>query len=301
MATKDLAVLLSSSFGLDPAVEARLRAIGYRFDPETVLPTRQLFADRRDVSLPPGGERHDDVAYGTHARHRLDIRTPGRGGAQPVVVFVPGGGLTGGDKSFYAHIPAFFARQGFVGVGANYRLAPEGLFPAGAEDVAAAVDWLVGNVARYGGDPARIVIVAQSAGAIHAASAIFDRRARARHHRAIRAAVLMSGVYEITADHESGNLNVYFGNDPVELRTRSPLAHVADSDVPVIVTVAELEPAFFGLSAAALMHALTRRDGHPAQLVWLQGHNHLSPVLNMGSTGDELGPAIAAALRGYVG
>lgn len=291
---------LSSSFGLDLGIEARLRAIGYRFDAGTVTLTRQLFADRRDFSLPPGGERHDDVAFGPHQRHRLDICSPGHGGARPIAVFVPGGGLTGGDKSLYAHIPALFAREGFVGVGVNYRLAPEFLYPAGAEDVAAVVDWLAGNAARYGGDPARIVIVAQSAGAIHAATALFDRRVRAHHHGAIRAAVLMSGVYEITPDHENGNINLYFGNDPVEVRARSPVAHVADGDVPVIVTVAELEPAFFGRSAAALTYALSQRDGRPAQMIWLKGHNHLSPVLNMGGPGDELGPAIAAALRDHV-
>jgi triacylglycerol lipase len=207
--------------------------------------------------------------------------------------------MTGGDKSFYAHIPAFFAREGFVGVGINYRLAPEFQFPSGAQDVAAAVDWLVDNVARFGGDPTRIFIVGQSAGAVHAATTVFDKRARAKHHDAIRAAVLMSGVYEITPNHEGGNINLYFGNDAEELKDRSSCNHAQDSDVPVILTVAEMEPTFFGLSVAAMMHAVTRRDRHAPQLVWLKGHNHLSPVLNMGNAGDELGPAIAEALRAY--
>jgi triacylglycerol lipase len=181
----------------------------------------------------------------------------------------------------------------------NYRLAPEYLFPAGAEDVAAVIDWLGDNIETYAGDPKRIYVVAQSAGAIHSASAIFDRRFSARHLSAIRAAILMSGVYEITPDHEEGNINLYFGNDPAELEDRSPANHVRESDVPVILTVAEIEPAFFGRSAAALMHALTIRDRRPGQIVWLKGHNHLSAVLNLGGAGDELGPAMVAALRAY--
>ncbi|HKY83090.1 MAG TPA: hypothetical protein VJM09_16665, partial [Sphingobium sp.] len=116
----------------------------------------------------------------------------------------------------------------------------------------------------------------------------------------IRAAVLMSGVYEITPDHEGGNINLYFGNDAQELEDRSSVNHVHESSVPVILTVAELEPAFFGLSAAALMKALTQRDKHAPQLVWLKGHNHLSPVLNLGNPGDELGDAIEEALRAYL-
>ena len=290
---------LSSSFGLDPALEARFREIGYVFDPSTVELTRELFAKRKDPSLPDGGRRADDVSYGADERQKVDICSPA-GEGHPVVVFIPGGGMTGGNKAFYAHIPAFFAREGFVGVSVNYRLAPDHLFPAGAQDVAAVVDWLVDNVAGYGGDPSCIFIIGQSAGAVHAASTLFDRRAQPHNLAAVRAAVLMSGVYEITPDHEGGNINLYFGNDTEELKDRSSVNHVGNHNVPVILTVAEMEPTFFGLSAAAMMYALTQRDRHAAQLVWLKGHNHLSPVLNMGGPGDELGPAIAEALRQHV-
>ena len=287
---------LSSSFGLDPALEQEFRRIGYVFNPDIVELTRGLFANRKDASLPAGAKRFDDIAYGAHPRQRIDICAPEGSGA-PIVIFVPGGGMTGGDKTVYAHIPAFFARQGFVGVAANYRLAPDFLFPAGAEDVAAVVDWLAEHAADYGGDPTRILIVGQSAGAVHSATTLFDDRARARHHDAIRGAVLISGVYEITPDHEGGNINLYFGNDPEELVDRSSSNHVANSEIPVIIAIAELEPAFFGLSAAALMYALTRRDGHAPEFVRLKGHNHLSPVLNFGGPGDTFGPAIAEALR----
>lgn len=289
---------LSSSFGLHPVLEAQFREIGYVFNPGIVNISRDLFKDSFDESLPDNGGRTDDVAYGEHERQRLDICSPGKQD-QPIVLFIPGGGMTGGDKALYAHVPAFFARQGFVGVAMNYRLAPDFLFPAGAEDVGAAIDWLAQHGADFGGDPRRIFVVAQSAGAVHAASTIFDKRVRARHHDAIRAAVLMSGIYEIIPDHEAGNINLYFGNDAEELRDRSAVNHVDDTVIPIIVTVSEMEPAYFGLSAAALTYALTRCDKRPAQLVWLKGHNHLSPVLNMGASGDELGPAIADALRSY--
>lgn len=287
---------LNSTFGLDPALQARFREIGPVFNPDIVELTRELFADRKNPALPDGGTRTDDIAYGDHERHRLDICTPG-GAGRPVVLFVPGGGMTGGNKAFYAHIPAFFAREGFVGVAMNYRLAPDFLFPSGAQDVALAIDWLAEHVAEHGGDPSRIFVIGQSAGAVHTATTLFDARARPKHLSSVRSAVLMSGVYEITPDHEGGNINLYFGNDADELADRSSVNHVMGSTVPVTLTVTELEPTFFGLSAAAMAHALTRRDRRAPRFVWLEGHNHLSPVLNMGSQGDELGPSIAELFR----
>ncbi|HJQ17105.1 MAG TPA: alpha/beta hydrolase [Allosphingosinicella sp.] len=290
---------LSSSFGLNPEFEAKFRDAGYVFNPSIVESTRILFKDGFDVSLPSGGRRLDDVAYGSHERQKLDLCIPAAAG-RPIVLFVPGGGMTGGDKSMYAHIPAFFARKNYVGVVANYRLAPEFLFPSGAEDVADAIDWLVENADVHQGDVTSIFVIGQSAGAVHSASTVFDKRFHPKNLGSVKAAVLMSGVYEITPDHEGGNINLYFGNDAAELVDRSSSNHVEESTVPAIITVAEMEPAFFGLSAAALMHALTRRDKHAPQLVWLKGHNHLSPVLNMGNRGDELGDAIEAALRAYL-
>ena len=290
---------LSSSFGLGPDVEAKFREIGYVFNPSIVELSRRLFVDSFNHSLPRGGRRIDDVSYGPHERHKLDICMPGDPG-KPIVLFVPGGGMTGGDKSFYAHVPAFFARKGYVGVAANYRLAPEFLFPAGAQDVADAIDWLAANADVHGGDPNRMFIVAQSAGAVHSASTIFDKRFHPKHCRNIKAAILMSGVYEVTPGHEGGNINLYFGSDPAELQDRAPANHVDEGSVPVILTVAELEPGFFGRSAAVLMEGLTRRDKRVPQVVWLKGHNHLSPVLNLGSAADELGDAIEEALRAYL-
>jgi triacylglycerol lipase len=290
---------LSSSFGLAPNLEAKFRSIGCVFNPGIVELTRSLFVDLHDASLPAGGRRVDNVAYGTHDRHKLDVCIPPERGT-PIVLFVPGGGMTGGDKSFYAHIPAFFARKGYVGVAANYRLAPEFLFPSGAQDVASTIDWLAQRPDVHGGDPTKILIVAQSAGAVHCASTLFDKRFRPKHHDSIKAAVLMSGVYKITPNHEGGNINLYFGNDSAGLEDRSPLNHVDEGSVPVVLTVAELEPAFFAVSAAALMEALAKRDRRPPQLVWLKGHNHLSPVLNMGNADDQLGDAIEEALRTFL-
>lgn len=290
---------LSSSFGLDAELEQKFREKGPVFGPSIVPWSREFFVDRFDQSLPQGGRRMDDVSYGDHDRHMLDLCIPGQAGG-PIVIFVPGGGMTAGDKTLYAHIPAFFARKGYVGVSVNYRLAPDFLFPAGAQDVSRAIDWLVANQKVHQGDVNNIFLIGQSAGAVHSASTLFDKRLRPANYDKLRAAILMSGVYKIVPDHVGGNINLYFGNDAAELLDRSPVYHVNEGTVPVTLTVAELEPAFFGESAGALVEALSARDGSAPQIVWLKGHNHLSPVLNLGSAGDQLGNAMDAHFRSYL-
>ena len=54
-------------------------------------------------------------------------------------------------------IEEMFARNGMVGVNINYRLAPRHPWPAGGEDVAAAIQWVRRSIAQYGGDVTSLV------------------------------------------------------------------------------------------------------------------------------------------------
>ena len=139
--------------------------------------------------------------------------------AAPVLVFVHGGGFVMGDKRsaetpFYDNIGTFAALQGFVGVTITYRLAPAHRFPAGPEDLAAVVGWLKANVAQYGGDPDKIVLSGQSAGATHVAGYV----AHQAHHTAegggIAGAILMSGIYDTLSCTPNDFHKAYYGEDP---------------------------------------------------------------------------------------
>ena len=290
-----MTVQFTSSFGLPPDIERALRALGPKLDPDTIGKSRELFAKRVDLTLPEGGTRRADLAYGDHPRQTIDICQP-TGENNPIALFIPGGGFTGGDKSFYAHIPYFLARQGFLGAAANYRLAPEFQWPSGANDVALALDWLARSSARFGGDPSRIVVIGQSAGAVHVSGALFDPRLRPACYESIRAAALMSGLYDIHPNIVA-TAPAYFGSDEGQYADRSPVRYVGQSKLPILMTLAELDPPFFAPQAGALMNALTERDGKAPPFAWLRGHNHLSPVLALGGPSDELGRAILAEFR----
>jgi acetyl esterase/lipase len=118
-----------------------------------------------------------------------------------------------GDKNFfgiYRGLGKFLARHGVVGVLINYRLSPFVRHPAHVRDVARAFAWVVRNIARYGGDPQRIVLGGHSAGG-HLVSLLAtdpqylgdpDLKLTPCERAAIRGVASVSGVYRIPGPDE---------------------------------------------------------------------------------------------------
>ena len=156
-----------------------------------------------------------------------------------------GGGFVGGDKAFddtfYGNIGRFFARAGFIAVIPTYRLAPRSVWPAGTEDVAAAVGWVHGNIAGFGGDPDRIIVSGQSAGATHVAAYLFDEKLGPQPGSGVVGGILGSGFYEMTADDKGAGNLAYYGDDPKLYEDRSPLTHAGTGHVPLFLYTAEFD------------------------------------------------------------
>ena len=101
---------------------------------------------------------------------RPAARQPGE--LLPVVVFVHGGALTRGAAALKIYDGTSFARDGVVYVSVQYRLGQEGFAVAdgipsnlGVRDQEAALRWVRREIAAFGGDPARVTAMGQSAGA----------------------------------------------------------------------------------------------------------------------------------------
>lgn len=117
---------------------------------------------------------------------------PGRGARLPVMVWIHGGALTRGSSAVPVYDGAAFARDGVVLVSLNYRLGVEGygLFPdappnRGLLDQLAALEWVRESIAGFGGDPDRVTLFGQSAGAISVGALLAVPRARGLFRRAV--------------------------------------------------------------------------------------------------------------------
>ena len=101
------------------------------------------------------------VSYGPAA---LDIYAPADAEGLPVMIFIHGGGWKHGDRTYVQDKPDTFLKNGYVFVSIDYRLLPEVDVATEAKDVEAAYAFVRQNIARYGGDPAKIVMMGHSAG-----------------------------------------------------------------------------------------------------------------------------------------
>ncbi|WP_265562746.1 carboxylesterase/lipase family protein [Streptomyces hygroscopicus] len=133
----------------------------------------------------------------------LNVWTPelGPGARLPVMVWIHGGALTRGSSAVPVYDGSAFARDGVVLVSFNYRLGVEGygLFPdtppnPGLHDQLAALEWVHRAVAAFGGDPDRVTVFGESAGAISIGALLASPRTRGLFHRA----VMQSGPPEST-------------------------------------------------------------------------------------------------------
>lgn len=144
------------------------------------------------------------AAYGAGPRRTLDVYAPVQATANaPVVVFFYGGGWQTGAKTDHRFVGEAFAAQGFVTVVPDYRLYPEVRYPAFLNDSAAAVRWVQDNIARFGGDPHRIVLMGHSAGAYDAVMIGLDPqylRAAGVDAGNVRGVVGLAGPYRFGLD-----------------------------------------------------------------------------------------------------
>ncbi len=113
----------------------------------------------------------------------LNIWTPANSAQDklPVMVWIHGGGFTGGATSFDLYNGANLAKKGVVFVSVAYRVGSFGFLahPAlsaesshhvsgnyGLLDQIAGLEWVKNNIAAFGGDPNRVTIFGESAGGI---------------------------------------------------------------------------------------------------------------------------------------
>jgi acetyl esterase/lipase len=172
----------------------------------------------------------------------------------------------------------------------EYRLAPEAQFPAGAQDVAAAVEWAGRHAAEFGGDPERIFLIGHSAGATHIATYACDPNAGAKPPAGVRAIVLLNGRLRADARPDNPNaagVRAYFGDDASRYEERSPVTWAGRCALPVMIAIAEFDNPLLDVYGAEFFWKLAAARGRAPRFLRLRNHNHISMVAHF-NTGEEL-------------
>lgn len=161
---------------------------------------------------------------------RVRVYLPSAEGPLPAVVFCHGGGfLSGSLDSVDPTCRRLAAENGVVVVSVDYRLAPEHPFPAATQDTFAALRWTHEHIAEYGGDPARIAVMGESAGGNLVALAAI----RARDEGIPLAAQVL--IYPTTDPESPGASHAEFAHGPVVHDLRHELCPVAEMPYSVAV------------------------------------------------------------------
>ena len=184
----------------------------------------------------------------------LNVYVPAKrqGSKLPVMVWIHGGGYTGGSSSEPRHNGDFLPLKGVMLVTINYRLGVFGFLtlpelsaePGGASgnyglmDMVAALGWVKRNAANFGGDPDRVTIFGESAGSFAVSTLMAVPSARGLFQRAIgeSGGALDSGTMGMDSAAAAGarnqswlkGLNVNSLKDLRALSTTQILADVAN-------------------------------------------------------------------------
>lgn len=222
----------------------------------------------------------------------LNVWAPPRRAGQrlPVIVWIHGGGYVNGAASMPLYHGDRLARRGVLVVTIAYRLGALGFLahPAlsaesphhasgnyGLMDQIAALTWVQRNIAAFGGDPDRVTIAGQSAGAMAVSALIASPRAKGLFQRAIAQSggifeplQLAPGYLLVNAERDGANYMAVLG------------AHTLEA--------MRLLPADRLLAAGAVSHPVIEPDVLPLSPydAYVQRRQHDVPLL-LGSNSEE--------------
>lgn len=227
------------------------------------------------------------VRYGPLPAQRLDVITPNAPGPHPVLVFYHGGGWHMGRPEDYHFIGRTFARAGYVVVLPGYRLVPEGVYPHMLDDGALAAAWVASNIAQFGGDPQRVILMGHSAGAHTAAMLGLERQWLGRKglpDNFVKGVVGLSGPYDFYPFTSDSARNAF--GQVAEPALTQPITFVRGDAPPMLLLNGDADTTVRPRNSVALGRAL-QAAGARAEVVILPGLNHADPVLKLAQPFDR--------------
>ncbi|KAL0350561.1 UNVERIFIED_CONTAM: Isoprenylcysteine alpha-carbonyl methylesterase ICME [Sesamum radiatum] len=116
------------------------------------------------------------VVYGDQPRNRLDLYLPTNiDDLKPVVIFITGGAWIIGYKAWGSLLGLQLAERDIIVACVDYRNFPQGTISDMVADVCQGIAYICNNIIEFGGDPNKIYLMGQSAGAHISACALLQQ------------------------------------------------------------------------------------------------------------------------------
>lgn len=212
--------------------------------------------------------------------------------AEPTLMFIHGGGWTGGTKE--SSLPALlpWMAMGWNIVNVEYRLARVSPAPAAVEDCLCALRWVAANAEKYHFDVKQIVVTGESAGGhlslttgMIPESAGLDRECPGAPLPKVAAIVDWYGITDVNDLLQGPNRKNYavqwLGSAPdrEQIAKRvSPLTYVRSGLPPILMIQGDADPTV-PYSHSVRLHEALDRAGDPNRLFTISGgkHGHFTP------------------------
>ena len=263
---------------------------------------RALALSRKAAAEVP---HHFDIPYGADYWQRIDIYQPTAPAPRPlpVLLFAHGGAWTHGYKEWMGLMAPAITAFPAIFVSVSYRLAPANRFPLPLDDCIAALAWCHANIARYGGDPARISVGGHSAGG-HLYALATLRRDLLR--RAGLPADVVKTCFSVSAQLNlvfeapvpgSGEHRIYemFLARREDAVAASPFHHIAGNTTPFVLAAGDRDfPRIMRSNEA--MNAALRQLPAPVEHLTFAGYDHFDMALDLANPAN----AIVQAMRRHM-
>ncbi|KAF5479291.1 hypothetical protein F2P56_000125 [Juglans regia] len=264
------------------------------------------------------------IVYGEQPRNRLDLYLPANSDEpKPVVIFVTGGAWIIGYKAWGSLLGQQLAERDIIVACIDYRNFPQGTISDMVKDASQGISFICNHIAEWGGDPNRIYLMGQSAGAHISACALLEQAINESEYgkresiswsvSQIKTYFGLSGGYNLLnlVDHfhnrglyRSIFLSIMEGEQ--SLREFSPELKIQDSSIRDAVSHLPHFILFHGTSdysipadASITFVDALQRAGVQAKLVLFEGKTHTDLFLHDPLRGgkDELFDQVVAVIH----
>ena len=136
---------------------------------------------------------------------------------------------------------------------------------------------------------------------VHVAAYVAHKRFHVAERGGIAGAVLQSGIYDTLNTHPNDFHRAYYGDERAMWGPASMQAGLVNSEIPLLFTVSELDPADFQIAAARIVAEWSAAKSEFAPVQRLLGHNHISPALSLGSSVTDVEELVAEFVNRVTG